>query len=341
MNRAELSERLSMNGAAPTKTYVIEAHSEDPAQLLSSIDGATSVRETDDTFLFELGTDFGEFWVDTLDNRFWRFHTDVSVSQSSSFLRHNIETRRDLDWIWLSSEHLKSIWPQAKRKAVLADFQSGGFAPNGPAVNLRVQMKGESADDLMSLIAGDERYRSSLAFDRIQIHATEPEYGAIDEVISRKGKFLVSGNSFELHSAIVSSVVSRYRDFVEACEARQMHWTQHDESGGGTLSGSIIALKFDRHIDDLERWIGELVSCRSPFRLWGIPSFDDGIAKVDAVDLHVGQRIRIDVGMQWLRIYLPDGVCGNTIARLVTNLQHRFDSALSILYVRKSIRSGT
>ena len=49
------------------------------------------------------------------------------------------------------------------------------------------------------------------------------------------------------------------------------------------------------------------------------------------MDLHVGQRLRFDVTNDWLRVYLFEGGCGNTIAGLASNLQHHFDGALYIL----------
>jgi hypothetical protein len=72
-----------------------------------------------------------------------------------------------------------------------------------------------------------------------------------------------------------------------------------------------------------------MFASRRPFRLGGIPEVNDDIAEVEAIDLHVGQRLRVDVGPTWMRVYLERGSCGNTVARLVGNLQHRFDSALS------------
>lgn len=56
-----------------------------------------------------------------------------------------------------------------------------------------------------------------------------------------------------------------------------------------------------------------------------------GMVEVEAVDLHIGQRLRFDITPDWLRVYLFEGGCGNTVARLVSNLQHHFDGALSIL----------
>ena len=56
---------------------------------------------------------------------------------------------------------------------------------------------------------------------------------------------------------------------------------------------------------------------------------EDGVAELEAVDLHVGGLLRVDVGEQWLRVYLPQGGCGNSVVRLVSNLQHRFDASLT------------
>jgi hypothetical protein len=70
---------------------------------------------------------------------------------------------------------------------------------------------------------------------------------------------------------------------------------------------------------------------RRPFRLWGIPEFAEGAARIEAVDLHVGHRLRLDVDQNWLRIYLERGSCGNSVARLVSNQQHHFNAALSLI----------
>ena len=98
------------------------------------------------------------------------------------------------------------------------------------------------------------------------------------------------------------------------------------------MSGGPIVIKFSRPIPDQQAFLATLFSSRAPFRLWGMPAVSaEGVAEVEAVDLHVGQRLRVDVGDDWMRIYLEAGGCGNTVARLVSNLQHRFDGALSLI----------
>ena len=48
--------------------------------------------------------------------------------------------------------------------------------------------------------------------------------------------------------------------------------------------------------------------------------------RVTALDLHVANRITFEVAPDFIRVYLPDGTCGNPIVRLYTNLQHYYDS---------------
>lgn len=131
--------------------------------------------------------------------------------------------------------------------------------------------------------------------------------------------------------AIVRRVVDRYRRFVEGAERRALRWEELPE-GGARPYGTPITFRFSRRVPDLDYFLDQLFSAREPFRLWGLPRNDgEGFAEVEAVDLHVGQRLRFDITNDWLRVYLFEGGCGNTVARLASNLQHHFDRALSII----------
>ena len=105
-----------------------------------------------------------------------------------------------------------------------------------------------------------------------------------------------------------------------------------DDYGGASFTGTPIGIRFSRRIADLSGFCDEVFSSRAPFRLWGRPVVADDIVSVDAVDLHVGRRLGVEIGRDWMRVYLNVGTCGNTIARLVSNLQTRFDGALSLTH---------
>jgi hypothetical protein len=57
-------------------------------------------------------------------------------------------------------------------------------------------------------------------------------------------------------------------------------------------------------------------------KTWGlVNSVRDDFVQIEGVDLHSGSRLTMDVTTSYLRIYLGPNSCGNTVARLLRNLQ--------------------
>lgn len=332
--RATMAAELASNPASPTKTFVLEAHTDQPDAYLVDLAGPKQLETTDDAFLYKLHTPHGHFWVDQLDTRFWSFHTNMLSAKAAATINDWVSARRDLDWMWLPSDHLRHIWPGAKARQVRTDFRGHALLGSDGAdtEDLRVQLSGRNAEALLDFIAASD-FRSAVSFDGVETHLADPDFGSVREAVNRMGKFAASGDSFELHQQFVGTVVSRYSELVNYCERNAIGWTSSgSEDGGGRVSGGPIVIRFSHPIPDQAAFLSELFSSRAPFRLWGIPEISaDGIAEVEAVDLHVGQTLRIDIGDQWMRIYLEAGGCGNTVARMVSNMQHRFDGALSLV----------
>jgi hypothetical protein len=348
--RADMGRHLSLTPGSLTKTFVVEVHTQEPSDYLDDVVGASNVEHTEDAYLFRVHAPDGAFWVDQVDTRFWTFHTDMPMREAFAFLRDRVEVRRDLDWMWLPSEHLRHVWPGAVSQRVRTDFEGHGFLGDSAAArDLKVQLIGRDAEALLDLIAKDARYQPAVSFHSVQAHIQDPELGWVNEGVNRMGRFAVSGDSLELHLQFVRAVVQRYRYLVELCEQKAVAWRpfegDNDGGRGGTVQGGPINIAFSRPIEDLLRFLDELFAVRRPFRLWGVPEIVGGVAEVEAVDLHVGQRLRMDVGASWMRVYLEEGGCGNTVARLISNLQHHFDGALRLvdtdLHAAMTARSPT
>lgn len=333
-SRATMAANLALNPASPTKTFVLEAHADDPSDYLERLEGVVGVEGSDDAFLFHVRTDQGNFWVDQLDPRFWSFHTDMRADKASSIVNRWVSSRRDLDRMWLPSEHLRKAWPGSIPKRVRTDFRGKALLGSAGAdtEDLQLQMSGRNAEAFLEFIERSA-YASAFSYDGIEMNISDPDFGIAREAVNRKGKFAVSGDSFALHTQFVSSVVARYGRLVRLCEEKSIEWSPFDpDDGGGNYKGRPIVILFSRPISDQPAFLSELFSARAPFRLWGIPEIAlDGTAEIEAVDLHVGQRLRLDIGAHWMRIYLESGGCGNTVARMVCNLQHRFDAALKMI----------
>lgn len=332
--RAAMAAELTLTPTSPIKTFVLEAHTDEPDAYLAELAGEGCVEATEDAYLFKVRTESGRFWVDQLNPRFWSFHTDMRAGEAAAAVNAWVASRRDLDWMWLPSEHLRHMWPGAKARQVRTDFQGRALlgASGADTEDLRLQLSGRDAEALLDYLSASN-FRAAVSFDRIETYLSDPDFGSAREAVNRMGKFAASGDSFELHLQFVSTVVNRYSALVTLCESRAVSWSSlGSEDGGGNFAGGPIVVRFSRPVPDKAAFLDEIFSARAPFRLWGMPTISAaGVAEVEAVDLHVGQRLRIDVGDEWMRIYLETGGCGNTVARLVSNLQHRFDGALSMV----------
>ncbi len=347
ITRSRLADRLLLAPTNPTKSFVLDVHTDDPDGYLADLVGAENVERTQDASLFGVHVEEGDFWVDQLDGRFWSFHTDMPSVDARRFLHAHVENRRDLDWMWLPSEHLRYLSLRAAARQVRTEFSGQQLlGPDVATSRLRLQATGAGARELLDYLAENDDYKSAVSLDKIQVEVGDYDLGVLNEAVSRLGQFAASGNSLELHMQFVRNVVVRYGSFVRTLEQKAIKWSAlgpPGEEAGGTVSGQPVVIRFSRRVSDLERFTYELLASRAPFRLWGWPSFevdDDAgpVAHVDAVDLHVGQRLRMDIGSDWMRVYLEHGSCGNTVARLLSNLQHRFDSALWL--VDPSLQEG-
>lgn len=330
MNRTKLADAFtSSTPRSPWKTFVLEAHADhDVSGLLADAFGSAHVRETDDVHLHEV-VDSIPLFIDHLDERFWSLHTTAPTSITAPFLRNIVEARRDLDWMWLPSDHLRDVWPGARPQWLATDFTAGRLTPAADQVaDLKLRVRGGAADGVLQLI--ESRYQKAVSFSGVAINVADDELGSVAEVISRDGRFVANGDDFGFHQTVVRRLVGRYRRFVEAVERRALRWVELP-GGGAQLHGAPLVLRFSQPIPDLELFLEQLFSAREPFRLWGIPQMTgDRSGEVEAVDLHVGQQLRFDITAEWMRVYLFEGGCGNTVARLVSNLQHHLDGALSV-----------
>jgi hypothetical protein len=339
--RSDLARRLPLDGAVPAKSFVIEVHTDDPSEYLIQIAGANNVQATEDAYLWRVTVPrSGEFWVDRLNPRFWIFHTIMGSATAAAWLRDRAESRRDTDWMWLPSAHLRYIAPQGVSHRVRTVFDGTRLVGSDDAASdLRVQLTGAHAERLLDEIAAMPQYRSAVSFNSIEVSLDDPDLGVLNEAVKRFGLFAARGEDFAYHAQFVALVIARYSRLVEAIEALAFRYAplpsdrvmDNDEAyGGAAFAGMPIGIKFSRRIADLPSFCEELFSSRAPFRLWGQPVITEDYASVDAVDLHVGERLYVELGEDWMRAYLGAGTCGNTVARLISNLQTRFDGALSL-----------
>jgi len=145
------------------------------------------------------------------------------------------------------------------------------------------------------------------------------------------GKITGRGPDFYSYIQIVDGTLDSYSDVVHGLEEK--YWIKFEPrksktSSGFTVTGEPFMIEFSREVN-LESLIELLFDCKWPFRLMGSPDqIQEDYFSVKAIDLHVNQRISFDIAPDFIRVYLHEGTCGNTIVRLIRSLQHHVDSTL-------------
>lgn len=333
MNRKQLTQAFESDDPVRWKTILVEAHpAGDAERLLNDAFGSDHVLATDDAFLHRVVVaDEAPITVDHLDERFWSFHSDGSAKHMKRVLRSAINSRRDLDHVWLPSEHLSKVHRGAQPTFARTDFKGREVLGSEVVQELSLVVRGRGAEGLLADLNVEARH--ALSVSRLGGSITD-DGEQVEEFVDHRAVFVAHGTSFALHQQVVSEVVSRYRTLVEAAESLAFGFSPltHDEAheGGARLQGGPIELCFSRPIPSVVRLVASLVSSREPFRLWGIPEFHgENYAVVDAVDLHVGTQLRLELGPQMVRVQLRAGGCGNSVARLIANLQHHVDGSIT------------
>jgi hypothetical protein len=339
VNRKTLEQEFLTQGSAPWKTFVMDVHSHgESVEFLQDVFGKGFVRETDDHYLHSVASERAHFTVDSLDDRFWSFHSISPAADASSLLKSVVARRRDLDFVWLPTAHLRMIQRGVPPSWIKTDFRGRAILPASAVQELTLKVRGREAQTLLDFISQNQDFPYAVSVSQLGVEVSESQVGFVSEAIDRLALFVARGDSFVLHQSVVQSVVARYRALVESAERVAIGFDPisldktegaHAEFGGGRMSGGPIEFTFSRPITDIGLFLDGLLSSREPFRLWGVANdvFDD-YSEVEAVDLHVGERIRIEVSPEMIRIHLRRGGCGNTVARLVSNLQHHVDGGI-------------
>lgn len=149
--------------------------------------------------------------------------------------------------------------------------------------------------------------------------------------IKSNGKITGRGTDFSAYLQIVNGTLDNYAHVINTLESR--YWlglepVRLGESVGLRLRGEPFCITFDSEIN-VELVAAAMFNCDRPFRLMGEPErLADNFYVIDAVDLHVGQPLALEIMPNMIRLYLYSGTCGNTIVRILRSLQHYIISNL-------------
>lgn len=337
------SNRFSY-GSNAVKTYIIESHnfkkSTSRDDIISSLmnkiyefDAEAKVSDTEEESLVHLITKKCEFYLDIGYQRYLIFHTANPTKFSDPFIK-KIHNTLGFDSLWLpvplllDTTDIGRFWGLGVNyRDYIEETGEEELLNPDDVQDLSLDIKRHFAKRFFNLLMASEM-KHMMGISKISIIKSSNEERnnlgkfIIDD-IKYNGKLTAKGNSFSKHSRVVYDLLGKYNHSLNTIEDYGLSFDE------GFLSGNPITITFSKDIN-VKKLVDLLFNASEPFKLWGI---EDEIGKdqfrVYAVDLHngnSGNKLSFEITSKYLRISLPKYSCGNTIMRLMANLNHHVDA---------------
>jgi hypothetical protein len=357
----ELRERRTTRGVG--KTYMLETVGRSrPAPALPSIFERMGFRlsAVEDDALYRvydpsLRGDVG--LVELVSERHPVFYTLLPSRQSDTWITRVVQGTPWLDRLWLSARLFDELWrwvqaTASPRRFTQLKFDYEAFYEADDPAPL------DDDDAASQSVQGDSEDREPIArrssrfamVDRVE--AIQARLGALQEIyrplrsiiqlripgVERgghdfyfNGKVTNRSDSFIDHRQNVQFVLDTYRRVTERVE--NLLWFAPDETvvegDGLRLRGAPVLLQFSERLGEqtFDRWIEATFGRKlNRFRLSGYPMrLSPTKVHVYGVDRHLWQPLMLELTDRHMYMVLPRGTCGNTIHRLLTNVQRFLD----------------
>lgn len=333
------------------KSYLVEANApEDVSEakglksFLESLEVSVPIQfyEGDDptTHTLLIGKDETRFYLDTYDTRFWVFHTTSAASEADSAVQRLVQKTRLLDSMWFPAKYFERWISEAGVPRVMTakfavraglyrdalpeeEFEDNSlFFKIGSSGNVIERWKRYQESDLL---AAKQALWSARVVRRESANR-DADFSVAD--ITAAGKVTARGNSFSQHDTFIRHIQASYRQMIiQWEEAFRQQWVDSDL--GVKPTGQVAKIHWPERLttEKLESLLMRLFSGGEPYRLYGVPlQRGENRYVVNAVDLHTGGKLNVEVLPSRLWVHLFHNSCGNVLARLVTNLQHYHDA---------------
>ncbi|MEV5316894.1 hypothetical protein AB0K92_04325 [Streptomyces sp. NPDC052687] len=278
--------------------------------------------------------------LEELDPRYLALYTILPSSSSDKLLREAVIGNPFLDHLWLSSQSFLSLWRQ-----VLRDNSANRY---GKITFEHESLYESSADEAEAFVADERRTSRFTMVDKIgvisqKMNPLKEEYAPLASITQLRipaqgrgghdlyydGKLTNRSSSFQDHRATLRGVVDLYSSLTQSVE--EQLWVSASAAprfSDGNL-GSVAEIIFSRSLpeDVFKRWVISLFNNRrNRFRITGFPTWlSDTKVHANAIDQHLWQPLVLEITTERVVAVLPHGTCGNSINRLISNIQRFID----------------
>lgn len=322
-----------------------------------------------DPSLYRVHDALHQQWVigllEILHDRHPVIYTTLPVKNSDEWMRQVVDFNPWLDRLWLSSPILFQLWQYAQGAVPPDRYVRLGFDHEAWYESSAPGSAEDSDDELSAPAEGDryddeagpelvERRRSRVRLtERISVlqwqlprlielydplHSLTqlqlPSGGRGGHLLYHNGKSTNRSDSFLEHRARVAQVLGLYRRITE--HAEELLWVDTSDVGedGFRINGAPLLIEFQDRLTEatFDRFVTLALQRKtSRFRIGGYVT-RRGPTKVHlaAIDRHLWQPFLLEATDTHLLAILPRGTCGNTIHRLVTNVQRFLDPNIRV-----------
>ena len=351
------------------KTYMLETarHSQATPELADVFAKRVELHRLDDTlYRVEDAAHDGNVvgLLEALDERHPVLYTTLNSQDSRKWVRQVVDHNPWLDRLWLSSQILFHLWRQVQANTHGNRYVRLGFEHEAwyeassdlEALDLdAAELNGADDDDDDDISASFvERRKSKVTlterlavleqtldqllalYDPLHslVKLQMPSEGRGGHMLFYDGQATNRSDSFAEHRAAVTSVLKLYRRITEHAEDQLWVDTTTVGDDGFNVEGAPLTIRFSEALSEptfdsfvsrgLQRWtsrfrIGGYVTRRGPTKV-----------HMAAIDRHLWQPLLLEVTSKQLLGVLPRGTCGNTIHRLVTNVQRLVDPNVEV-----------
>lgn len=319
---------------------------------------STKIKQIDEIFYEIIMNDRAVGFIEQLNDRFCTLYTTEASKKSDQWTQLILKESTILDSLWISGimfdEFLKELTEYhnplryTKMKFEFnAMFQQSLLTED---IDLKNEHKissvtlVEELSGITEKLSGAREYFPS--FYSVGSLRFPSNVGKGGHDVYQNGKFTNRSDSFSDHRQQLKQVVNSYELITKKIESQT--WLEVETVQGknnfisSNFKASPVTIKFKKplQVSAFNNFVETTFpKGRGPFKIFGeIKRISLERVHIYGIDLHLWQNVFLDLSSEQFILFLPKGTCGNTIHRLITNIQKFLEPEL-LVYIGNNLYS--
>ncbi|WP_260511541.1 hypothetical protein [Priestia megaterium] len=311
----------------------------DPKHSLKQIDEELYVLKKNDVLIG---------FIEQINPRFCTLYTTETSRYSDQIAQSYVKKSPILDSLWISGKmfdeflsNLTSYHNSSRFTKMKFEFNAmfdRQYSKNDDIQEHKVSSVSlvEELGGIVDKLTGVRQYFSS--FHSVGSLRFPSNVGKGGHDVYQNGKITNRSDSFTDHRIQLKQIINLYQEMTERLEKKVWIEVENIKSTNNLINSSFkaspVTIKFNKPLDTntFNNFVNyTFPTGREPFKIYGeIKRFSEERVHIYGVDLHLWQNVMLDLSTEEFILFLPKGTCGNTIHRLITNIQRFLDPEIDV-----------